>query len=136
MDLAPPGLDELFAVLSVIEALLEREPPYDVVVLDTAPTGHALRLLEMPATALAWVHALLAILLKYREVVGLGEVAAELVATARRLRELQRAARRRRPRARRRGHARRRAATAGDRSAARAAARGCASTSRPCSSTR
>jgi hypothetical protein len=88
MDLAPPGLDELFAVLSIVEALLERHPPVDVVVLDTAPTGHALRLLEMPATALGWVHALLAILLKYREVVGLGEVAAELVATARRLREL------------------------------------------------
>jgi arsenite-transporting ATPase len=89
MDLAPPGLDELFAVLSVIEALLERQPPYDLVVLDTAPTGHALRLLEMPSNALAWVHALLAILLKYREIVGLGEVAAELLATARRLRELQ-----------------------------------------------
>jgi arsenite-transporting ATPase len=88
MDLAPPGLDELFAVLSVVEALLEREPTVDVVILDTAPTGHALRLLEMPATALGWVHALLAILLKYREVVGLGEVAAELVTTARRLREL------------------------------------------------
>ncbi|HET7341330.1 MAG TPA: ArsA family ATPase [Methylomirabilota bacterium] len=88
MDLAPPGLDELFAVLSVIEALFERTPPADVVVLDTAPTGHALRLLEMPATALEWVHALLAILLKYRDVVGLGEAAAEMVATARRLREL------------------------------------------------
>ena len=88
MDLAPPGLDEVFAVLSLVEALVERQPPYDAVVLDTAPTGHALRLLEMPATALAWVHALLAILLKYREVVGLGEVAAELVATAGRLREL------------------------------------------------
>ena len=88
MDLAPPGLDELFAVLSIIEALLERQPPVDVVVLDTAPTGHALRLLEMPGTALGWVHALLAILLKYREVVGLGDVAAELVTTARRLREL------------------------------------------------
>ena len=88
MDLAPPGLDELFAVLTVVETLSEREPPADVVVLDTAPTGHALRLLEMPATALGWVHALLAILLKYREVVGLGDVAAELVATARRLREL------------------------------------------------
>jgi arsenite-transporting ATPase len=88
MDLAPPGLDELFAVLAVVEALVEREPPFEAVVLDTAPTGHALRLLEMPATALAWVHALLAILLKYREVVGLGEVAAELMATARRLREL------------------------------------------------
>ena len=89
MDLAPPGLDELFAVLSIVEALLERQPPCDTVVLDTAPTGHALRLLEMPATALAWVHALLAILLKYREVVGLGEVAGELLATARRLRELR-----------------------------------------------
>jgi arsenite/tail-anchored protein-transporting ATPase len=88
MDLAPPGLDELFAVLSIVEALLEREPPVDVVVLDTAPTGHAVRLLEMPATALGWVHALLAILLKYREVMGLGDVAAELVTTARRLREL------------------------------------------------
>ena len=88
MDLAPPGLDELFAVLSIIEALVERQPPCDIVVLDAAPTGHALRLLEMPATALAWVHALLAILLKYREIVGLGEVATELVATARRLREL------------------------------------------------
>ena len=88
MDLAPPGLDELFAVLSIIEALLERDPPVDVVILDTAPTGHALRLLEMPGTALGWVHALLAILLKYREVMGLGEVAAELVTTARRLREL------------------------------------------------
>ena len=88
MDLAPPGMDELFAILSIIEALFEREPPIDLVVLDTAPTGHALRLLEMPGAALGWVHALLAILLKYREVVGLGDVAADLVATARRLREL------------------------------------------------
>ena len=88
MDLAPPGMDELAAVLSIIEALLERQPPVDLVVLDTAPTGHALRLLEMPTAALAWVHALLAILLKYREVVGLGEMAADLVATSRRLREL------------------------------------------------
>jgi len=88
MDLAPPGMDELFAILSVIEALLEREPPVDVVVLDTAPTGHALRLLEMPTAALGWVHALLAILLKYRDVVGLGDIAADLVATARRLREM------------------------------------------------
>jgi arsenite-transporting ATPase len=89
MDLAPPGLDELFAVLAIVEALFERRPPCAMVVLDTAPTGHALRLLEMPETALAWVHALLAILLKYREVVGLGEIAAELLATARRLRELR-----------------------------------------------
>jgi arsenite-transporting ATPase len=89
IDLAPPGLDELFAVLSVIDALFRDTPaPYDVVVLDMAPTGHALRLLRMPAAALEWVHALLAILLKYRSVVGLGDLAADLMATARSLRAL------------------------------------------------
>jgi arsenite-transporting ATPase len=89
MDLAPPGLDEVFAVLSVTEALLERHPePYDLVVVDTAPTGHALRLLAMPRQALEWVHAVLAILLRYREVLGLGDFAADLLGTARSLRQL------------------------------------------------
>jgi arsenite/tail-anchored protein-transporting ATPase len=59
-----------------------------VVIVDTAPTGHTLRLLQMPETALQWVHALLAILLKYRKVIGLGELAADLVEVARDLREL------------------------------------------------
>jgi arsenite/tail-anchored protein-transporting ATPase len=90
IDLAPPGLDELFAILTVIEALFHRAPaPYDVIVLDTAPTGHALRLLQMPAAALEWVHALIAILLKYRAVVGLGDLATDLVEIARDLRALQ-----------------------------------------------
>jgi arsenite-transporting ATPase len=90
MDLAPPGLDEVFGILSVTEALLERQPaPYDIAVVDTAPTGHALRLLAMPGAALAWTHALLAILLKYRDVIGLGEFAADLLATARNLRQLE-----------------------------------------------
>jgi arsenite-transporting ATPase len=89
IDLAPPGLDELFGVLSLVDAVLGRgRPAYDVVVLDTAPTGHALRLLAMPDAALEWVHALLAILLKYRAVVGLGELASDLLDVARNLREL------------------------------------------------
>jgi len=89
IDLAPPGLDELFGILSLVDALLGREhAAYDVVVLDTAPTGHALRLLAMPDAALEWVHALLAILLKYRAVVGLGELASDLLEVARDLREL------------------------------------------------
>jgi arsenite/tail-anchored protein-transporting ATPase len=89
IDLAPPGLDELFGVLSLVETVLGRERrAYDIVVLDTAPTGHALRLLAMPDAALEWVHALLAILLKYRAVVGLGELASDLLDVARDLREL------------------------------------------------
>lgn len=86
IDLAPPGIDELFALFAVIDALQER---FDVVVVDTAPTGHALRLLEMPGKALGWVHALLAILLKYRRVIGLGDLARTLTTTARELRALQ-----------------------------------------------
>jgi arsenite-transporting ATPase len=91
IDLAPPGLDELFALLTLGEALFAGagRAPFDLVVLDTAPTGHTLRLLELPATALEWVHALLAILLKYREAVALGDLAADLLQTARGLKRLQ-----------------------------------------------
>src|SRR3954469_11741707 len=85
IDLAPPGLDELFALVAVTDALQR----HDVVVVDTAPTGHALRLLELIATAREWVQVLLQILLKYRTVTGLGEAARDLTGTARELRELQ-----------------------------------------------
>jgi len=89
--LAPPGLDELFAIVAVTSALVsgdERERA-DAVVLDTAPTGHALRLLALPDAARQWVQALLAVLLKYREVVGLGKLAEELVQMSKQLRELE-----------------------------------------------
>ena len=87
LEVDPPGLDELVAILDLAD--LAEGDGERLVVLDTAPTGHALRLLEMPALALAWDHALLAILLKYREVLGLGELAAELVELARGLKRLQ-----------------------------------------------
>jgi arsenite-transporting ATPase len=85
VDLVPPGLDELVAVSTLLDAVSGD----DLVVVDTAPTGHALRLLEMPRVALAWDHALLSILLKYREAVGLGELAEELVALSRSLKSLE-----------------------------------------------
>jgi arsenite-transporting ATPase len=84
MDLAPPGIDELFGLLSVVEA---REQ-YRHIVLDMAPTGHALRLLEMPAAARAWVQLLLRVLLKYRGVVRPGRLAAELVELSKAVRRL------------------------------------------------
>jgi len=85
IDLSPPGLDEVFALLAVIEAL----QGYRLVVVDTAPTGHALRLLELSAKAREWVQVLLQIQLKYRRVTGLGDLARDLTDTARELRELQ-----------------------------------------------
>jgi arsenite-transporting ATPase len=92
LDLAPGGLDELCALLAVTEALF---PPaaaatrHDLVVVDTAPTGHTLRLLALPGLALEWVRALLATLLKYRQVLGLGALAEDLLDLSRGLRQLQ-----------------------------------------------
>ena len=90
LDLAPPGLDELSAVSALLDALCGNEgsPGYDLLVVDTAPTGHTLRLLETPAAMLEWVQALLALMLKYREVTGLGSLANDLVELSRGLRRL------------------------------------------------
>jgi arsenite-transporting ATPase len=82
IDLAPPGLDEVFGLLAVSDALQRHQ----IVVVDTAPTGHALRLLELVAKAREWLQVLLEILLKYRRVTGLGRLAKDLTETARELR--------------------------------------------------
>ena len=71
---------------------MTRAPPIDVIVVDTAPTGHALRLLEMPDAAREWVQVLLRVLLKYRSLVRPGQLAAELVEISKSIRELHRAA--------------------------------------------
>lgn len=88
LDLAPPGIDELLAIVTILDALIGEKPTYDLVVVDTAPTGHTLRLLSLPEKALEWVHALMSVILKYRSVVGLGEFAEDLMVLAKRLRAL------------------------------------------------
>ena len=84
LNLAPPGIDELFGVLSVVGARTD----YDVIIVDTAPTGHALRLLEMPEAAREWMQVLLRVLLKYRALVRPGQLAAELVEVSKSIRDL------------------------------------------------
>lgn len=82
--LAPPGIDELYALVWLGDALAEGR--YERIVVDPAPTGHLIRLLEMPALALDWSHRLLRLMLKYRELAGGNEVSADLLAFARRTR--------------------------------------------------
>jgi len=94
LDFTPPGLDELIAVSSLLDAMFSEDgedgaPARDLVIVDTAPTGHALRLLEMPELALSWDRFLLSLLLKYREAMGLGDLAAGLVDLSRSLKRLQ-----------------------------------------------
>ncbi len=57
LQLAVPGIDELIGLLEIVR-LASRSPGFDVVVVDTAPTGHTLRLLASPQA----VHALVNVL--------------------------------------------------------------------------
>jgi len=86
LQLAPPGIDEVFALSILGDALHENR--FARIVVDPAPTGHLLRLLEMPAIALDWSHRLMRLMLKYRDVVGLGDTARELLDFAKRTRAL------------------------------------------------
>ena len=64
LDLALPGIDEAMAVLR-LNTLLE-EDTYAHIVVDTAPTGHTLRLFEMPERFATWVNFLDVLLEKHR----------------------------------------------------------------------
>jgi arsenite-transporting ATPase len=61
VDLAgrAPGAAESAMLERVIAVMLDEAAGYDRVVFDTAPTGHTLRLLTMPALMGAWVEGLL-----------------------------------------------------------------------------
>ena len=56
LDLALPGVDELLGLVEIERLSTTRE--YDVVVVDTAPTGHTLRLLATPSTLTHLAHTL------------------------------------------------------------------------------
>ena len=78
IELAPPGIDEI-ASLSVISDLVD-EGRYSSIILDTAPTGHLIRFLELPLVALSWVRTFIKLLLKYKGLVRWDGLAEELVA--------------------------------------------------------
>jgi arsenite-transporting ATPase len=91
IDLAPPGLDEIVAMLEVTTSIMGTGPTHHqaVVVIDTAPSGHALRLLEMPALLQEWTNALMRMLLKYQPIVRIGELGAVLLDMSRRIGRLR-----------------------------------------------
>ncbi len=61
--LSIPGLDEVIALIKMLDFIEANE--FDRYVLDTAPTGHALRLLEMPELLDHWIKILAKLRLKY-----------------------------------------------------------------------
>jgi len=52
-SLSMPGLDELMAVIKISDIV--NEGRFDLIILDTAPTGHTIRLLGLPAQMKKWL---------------------------------------------------------------------------------
>ena len=77
MDLSPPGIDELMALAAVMDFLTPEG--YDLLVLDAAPTGHLIRLLELPEIIEGWLKAFFSLCLKYRKIFRLPGISQRLV---------------------------------------------------------
>ena len=86
LDMAPPGADEIFAISRLADLL--DDPSIERVFVDTAPTGHFLRLLDLPRDAGEWVRELMRLLLRYKELVPPGALAEELLENSRSLRRI------------------------------------------------
>ncbi|WP_104203778.1 ArsA family ATPase [Billgrantia saliphila] len=55
-----PGTQEAALLERLSRIVVDDEAPYDLVIFDTAPTGHTLRLLTLPEAMAAWTDGLLA----------------------------------------------------------------------------
>lgn len=77
MDLSPPGLDEVMALTRIIGFL--RDGSFDIFVLDSAPTGHLIRLLELPELIDQWLKAFFGIFLKYKQIFRLPKLTQRLI---------------------------------------------------------
>lgn len=86
LDLSPPGIDEVMALTVAMEQLDTR---IDLLILDSAPTGHLLRLLEMPEMLQQWLRTFFALMLKYKEILKLPKVTDRLITMSKSLRQLR-----------------------------------------------
>ena len=87
LEISPPGADEIFALIRILE--LWDEPGAERIVVDTAPTGHFLRLLELPRLAGEWVRELMRITLRYREILSSTSLGEKLLDASRSLRRFE-----------------------------------------------
>ncbi len=91
VEIAPPGADELFAITRLADLIADDSQ--SALIVDTAPTGHFLRLIDLPATAGEWVREFMRILLRYRELIPAGSLGEELIRASKSLHALETAMR-------------------------------------------
>ena len=65
----PPGIDEALAFAKILE-FIETEHDFDLVIFDTAPTGHTLRFLGLPETLSGWIGKLIKMRMRIGNIFG------------------------------------------------------------------
>ncbi|MFX1286923.1 MAG: ArsA family ATPase, partial [Promethearchaeota archaeon] len=65
----PPGIDEAIAFGKILE-FIETEHDYDLIIFDTAPTGHTLRFLGLPETLSGWIGKLIKMRMRIGKMFG------------------------------------------------------------------
>ncbi len=84
LDMVPPGVDEIAAIFRVLDLIGGRQ----TLIIDMAPTGHALELLRMPDRILLWSRLLLKSLAPHRKMALARDVAVQIATLSHRVREL------------------------------------------------
>jgi arsenite-transporting ATPase len=87
LDLSPPGLDEIMALVRAMDFM--EQGRYDMFILDSAPTGHLLRLLELPELIDQWLKTFFGFLLKYKLAFRFPDLSQQLVRISRDLKLLR-----------------------------------------------
>lgn len=85
LDSVPPGLDEIFAVLRLMEVLSSKSSR---IIIDMAPTGHALELLRTPERILGWTRLLLKSLAAHRTLSVVKELGVKVAELGKEVRDL------------------------------------------------
>ena len=85
LDIVPPGIDEVMATLRLVQLSGSRDRQ---VLVDMAPTGHALELLKTPARVQHWCRLLLKSLAPHRKLALAQEAAVQIATVGQQAREL------------------------------------------------
>jgi arsenite/tail-anchored protein-transporting ATPase len=85
LEMVPPGVDEVLAIFRILDLVAD---PKQRIVIDMAPTGHALELLRMPERILAWSRPLLKTLAMHRTLALARDAGVKVAELSHRVREL------------------------------------------------
>ncbi|MHC1713321.1 MAG: ArsA family ATPase [Solidesulfovibrio sp.] len=87
LDVSPPGLSEIMALTTAMDYLDSDDRR--ILILDAAPTGHLIRLLELPRIIEDWLQTFFDILLKYDLAMRLPKFSRRLVHMSKNLKRLR-----------------------------------------------